>query len=183
MTLAGVACPPPRTVLAPFGAHGSPSLVLLQRRTFSAASIRMTSCSAWNPRTVSHPLNFWLSTVFPRLRPWLIQNLWLLNPLQANVGYYGDSVTLHLLSAPLTIPLVCCHINSFRPTCSCSEAMARRRKEDRRAGLASRGMCSDWGVSPPVCGHRDVPARSVVPDRCHASGAAVDARRDTPAWV
>ena len=36
-------------MLAPFGAHGSPSLVLLQRRTFSAASIRMTSCSAWNP--------------------------------------------------------------------------------------------------------------------------------------
>ena len=30
---------------------------------------------------------------------------------------------------------------------------------------------------------RDVPARGVVPDRCNASGAAVDARRDTPAWV
>src|SRR3989442_14988635 len=35
---------------------------------------------------------------------------------------------LDLLSAPLTIPLVCCHINSFRRASSCGEAMARRRK-------------------------------------------------------
>jgi transposase len=47
---------------------------------------------------------------------------------------------LYLLSAPLTIPLVCCHINSFRRASSGDEAMARRRKEDRRAGLASRGI-------------------------------------------
>jgi hypothetical protein len=47
---------------------------------------------------------------------------------------------LDLLSAPLTIPLVCCHINSFRRASSWGEAMTRRRKEERRAGLASRGM-------------------------------------------
>ena len=35
-------------------------------------------------------------------------------------------------------------------------------------------MCSHWGVS----------ARGAMPDRCYASGgAAVDACRDTPAWV
>jgi hypothetical protein len=82
---------------------------------------------------------------------------------------------LDLLSAPLTIPLICCHINSFRRASSCGEAMARRRKEGRRAGIALRV------VSPPACGHRGVPARGVVPERCHALGSAVDGRRDTPA--
>src|SRR5262249_19784956 len=47
---------------------------------------------------------------------------------------------LYLLSAPLTIPLGYCHINSFRRASSGGEAMARRRKEDRRASLASRGI-------------------------------------------
>jgi len=44
---------------------------------------------------------------------------------------------LHLLSAPLTIPLVCCHINHFRRAASGGEAIARRRKEEKWAGLAS----------------------------------------------
>ena len=61
--------------------------------------------------------------------------------------------------------------------------MARRRKEARRTGLASQGMCSAWVIAPPVGGHRYVPARGVVPERCHASGAAVDAHRDTTAGV
>jgi hypothetical protein len=52
--------------------------------------------SAWNPRTVSLPLSVQLSTVLPRLILWLIQTLWLLNPLQANVGYYGDAVTIQV---------------------------------------------------------------------------------------
>jgi hypothetical protein len=47
---------------------------------------------------------------------------------------------INLLSAPLMIPLVCCHINSFRRASSCGEAMARRRKEERWAGIASRGI-------------------------------------------
>ena len=47
---------------------------------------------------------------------------------------------LYLLSAPLMILLVCCHINSFRQASRGGEAMARRRKEERRAGIASRGM-------------------------------------------
>jgi hypothetical protein len=54
------------------------------------------------------------------------------------IGSYVSA--LYLLSAPLTIPLVCCHIKSFRRASSCGEAMARRRKEERRAGIASRGM-------------------------------------------
>jgi hypothetical protein len=49
-------------------------------------------------------------------------------------------VLIDLLSAPLTILLVCCHIKSFQRASRCGEAMARRRKEERRAGLASRGM-------------------------------------------
>jgi hypothetical protein len=50
---------------------------------------------------------------------------------------------------PLTIPLVCCHINSFRRASSCGEAIARGRKEARRAGIASRGMRRDWVVPLP----------------------------------
>src|SRR5262244_4354919 len=44
---------------------------------------------------------------------------------------------LSLLSAPLMIPLVCCHIKSFRQASRGGEAMARRRKEGKRAGIAS----------------------------------------------
>src|SRR5215813_13706251 len=57
---------------------------------------------------------------------------------------------VNLLSAPLTIPLVCCHIKHFRRAVRCGEAMARRRKEEQWAGLASRGMCSDGVVAPTV---------------------------------
>ena len=64
---------PPRTGRAPFGAYGSPSLGIFPEAYFSAVSIRMTSVSAWNPRTVSLPLNFWLSSVLPLLILWLIQ--------------------------------------------------------------------------------------------------------------
>jgi hypothetical protein len=65
----------------------------------------------------------------------------------------GD-VPLYLLSAPLTMLRICCHIKSFRTASSCGEAMARRRKEERRAGSASRGMRSDEVVAPPVRGPR-----------------------------
>jgi hypothetical protein len=53
---------------------------------------------------------------------------------------YSLSLSIYLLSAPLTIPLVCCHIKSFRRASSCGGTMARRRKEERRAGIASRGI-------------------------------------------
>ena len=39
------------------------------------------------------------------------------------------------------------------------------------------------GRSPPTCGHRGVPCRGVVPERRHASGAAVDACHGTTAWA
>ena len=84
-----------RDTAQPFSAYGSPSLIVFQRRTSLTVSIRMTFFSAWNPRTVSLPLSVRLSHVLPRLIPWLTQRrialmcyLWLLNPLQANVGYY-----------------------------------------------------------------------------------------------
>jgi len=44
-----------------------------------------------------------------------------------------------------------------------------------------------WGRNQQVAAYDSFailrPACSVVPDRCHTSGAAVDAHRDTPAWV
>src|SRR5262252_687299 len=71
----------------------------------------------------------------------------------------------------------------FRRASRGGEAMARRRKDERRAGTASRGIGCDEVVSPPVCGHRGVPAHGGVPERCHASGAVVDARCDTSTRV
>src|SRR5712691_2105576 len=68
-----LAIPSGRDTAHAFTAHGSPSLVLSQRRTALSVSIRMTFCSAWNPRTVSLPLSVQLSTVLPRLILWLLQ--------------------------------------------------------------------------------------------------------------
>jgi hypothetical protein len=63
------------------------------------------------------------------------------------------------------------------------EAIPRRRKEERWAGIASRGMGRRLSHCSSRVRHRGVPDRERVPDRCHASGAAVDAHRDTTAWV
>jgi hypothetical protein len=59
--------------------------------------------------------------------------------------------------------------------------MARRRKEDRRAGIASRGIVKRLGCFSSCVRHRVVPERDRVPDRCNASGAAVDICSDAPA--
>ena len=61
--------------------------------------------------------------------------------------------------------------------------MARRRKAERRVGSASRGMVRRWGRFFSRVRHRGVPARGVVPNRCNASGAAVDICSDAPAWA
>ena len=90
---------------------------------------------------------------------------------------------LHLLSAPLMIPLVCCHIKSFRRASRGGEAIARRRKEARQAGSASGGMARRWSRGSSRVRHRGVPARERVPARCHASGAAVDVCSDALAWA
>ena len=55
------------------------------------------------------------------------------------VAVQGDRI-LNLLSAPLRMPLVGCHSKSFRRASRGGEAMVRRRKEERRGGIASRGM-------------------------------------------
>jgi hypothetical protein len=65
----------------------------------------------------------------------------------------------------------------------CGEAIARRRKENRRAGSASRGMVRRWGRFSSRVRHRVVPDRARVPDRCNASGAAVDVCSDAPVWA
>jgi hypothetical protein len=58
--------------------------------------------------------------------------------------------------------------------------MARRRKEERRAGLTSRGMVRRWGrFSSRVC-RRVVPDRDRLADWCNASGSAVDVCSDAP---
>ena len=44
----------------------------------------MPSLPAWNPRTVSLPLSGGLSTVFPRLIPWLIQMTLAAQPIPGN---------------------------------------------------------------------------------------------------
>ena len=59
--------------------------------------------------------------------------------------------------------------------------MARRRKEDRRVGSASRGMVRRWGRFSSRVRHRGVPDRERVPERCRSSGAAVDVGSDAPA--
>ena len=61
--------------------------------------------------------------------------------------------------------------------------MLRRRKEDRRAGSPSRGMVRRLGRFSSRVRHRGVPDRDRVPERCHASGSAVDVCSDAPAWV
>ena len=67
-----------------------------------------------------------------------------------------DSLLVDLLSAPLTIPLVCRDINGFRRVSRGGEAMARRQQEERRVGSASRGMVRRLGCcclpgAPPCC--------------------------------
>ena len=59
--------------------------------------------------------------------------------------------------------------------------MARRRKEDGRVGSASRGMVRRWGRFFSRVRHRDALDRDKVPERCHASGAAVDVCSDAAA--
>src|SRR5712691_4697011 len=61
--------------------------------------------------------------------------------------------------------------------------MARRRKEDSRVGLASRGIVQRLGRVSSRVDHRVVPDRGVGPDRCNASGSAMDACSDTTAWA
>jgi hypothetical protein len=58
--------------------------------------------------------------------------------------------------------------------------MARRRKAERRAGSASRGMVRRFVRFSSRVRHRVVPDRERVPERCHASEAAVDVCSDAP---
>jgi len=50
--------------------------------------------------------------------------------------------------------------------------MARRRKEERRVGIASRGMVRQLGRFTARVRHRVVPDRDRVPDRCNTSGVS-----------
>src|SRR5882724_12024919 len=61
------------------------------------------------------------------------------------------------------------------------EAIPRRRKEERRAGIASRGMVRRLSYFSCRVRHRGVPGRERMPDRCNASGSAVAVCSDAPA--
>src|SRR6266849_4880277 len=91
------------------------------------------------------------------------------------------STFLYLLYAPLTIPLVYCHINSFRRASSL--ARPSQGGEKRTAVWASRpeDLLSDGVVSPHVFDHMVVPALGVVLHWCNRLGSAVDAGLDATA--
>ena len=58
--------------------------------------------------------------------------------------------------------------------------MARRRKEERRAGIPSRGMVRRLDRFSSRVRYRGVLNRETVPERCHSSGAVVDVCRAAP---
>jgi len=72
----------------------------------------------------------------------------------------ASAPSINLLSAPLPIPLVCCDIHGFRRVSRGGEAMARRQKEARQVGSASRGMVRRWGCCSSRARHRGVPERT-----------------------
>jgi hypothetical protein len=61
--------------------------------------------------------------------------------------------------------------------------MARRRKAERWAGSASRGIVRRLSDCSSRVRHRGVPDRERVPEQCHASGSAVDVCSNAPAWA
>jgi hypothetical protein len=61
--------------------------------------------------------------------------------------------------------------------------MVRRRKEDRRVGIALRGIVRRLGRVSSRVRHRGVPNRERVPNRCNSSGTVGDVYSDAPAWV
>jgi hypothetical protein len=72
----------------------------------------------------------------------------------------ASAPAIHLLSAPLTIPPVCCDSNGFRRVSRGGEAMAGRQKEERRVGSASRGIVRRLGCCSSRARHRVVPERA-----------------------
>jgi hypothetical protein len=72
----------------------------------------------------------------------------------------ASAPSINLLSAPLPIPLVCCDIHGFRRVSRGGEAMARRQKEERRVGSASRGIVRRLGCCSSRARHRVVPERA-----------------------
>src|SRR5437899_2283285 len=63
----------------------------------------------------------------------------------------------------------------------CGEAISRRRKDDNRVGIASRGTVQRWWRCSSRVAHRVVPHRWGVRDGWNPSGSAVDAGRDAAA--
>jgi hypothetical protein len=125
---------------------GEDSDVMLRGHTWLRRAARLMIAALGSPRTRALQ-GYMLQAASTSAEPPILYGRLRLMAGQLPEGTQGDRIfiptfprhknaALHLLSAPLTIPLVCCHIKSFQRASSCSEAMARRRKEERRAGLA-----------------------------------------------
>ena len=91
-----MACPPPRTVLARFRAHGSPSFsvpeayfVISQHSHDLRFGMEPKDCLP-SPQLLAFVR---VTTAYTLVDP---SHAWLLDPLQANVGYYGDSVAIQV---------------------------------------------------------------------------------------
>jgi hypothetical protein len=115
----------------------------------------------------------------PGCRLWRGERLLATRPAVRRKAASAPAITL--LSAPRTIPLVYCDIHGFRRVSRGGEAMVRRQKEARRVGSTSRGMVRRLGGCFSRARHRVVHERARGPERCNASGAAVDRCSDAPA--
>ena len=79
------------------------------------------------------------------------------------------------------IPLVYCHINNFQRAASVEQPVQGGEKRIDGPGIASRGIVRRLGRFSSRVRHRVVPDRDRMPDRCNASGSAVDICSDAPA--
>ena len=94
-----------------------------------------------------------------------------------------SSASINLLSASLTIPLVYCHINSFRRNIQWGRGHDQEAKRGSAGGPRITRNLKRLGRSPPICSHRGVPARVGGSERCNSSASAVDVCSDAPTGV
>src|SRR6266849_6557830 len=84
-----------------------------------------------------------------------------------------------MVLVPVTCPYTYCissndsasilSYQEFPTSVQCGEAIARRRKEERQASSASRGIVRRWGRCSSRVRYLVVPDRERVAERCHFS--------------
>jgi hypothetical protein len=80
-------------------------------------------------------------------------------PITSDLNYYTYCIPSHDSASVLSY-------QELLTSIQCGEAIARRRKEDRRASSAPRGLGRRWDRFSSRVRHRLVPDRERVPDRC-----------------